>query len=140
MTELHNHMKEKIHQGLLVFVVILGVTIFAGTAGCTSPGTGASMLKSPADIVKIGDILKNPAAFNGTAVVVKGKITNECGSGCWFMIDDGTGILYIDLAPNNFAIPQLQGSNVVIEGNIVISKGDPTLYATKVVADNRAYP
>jgi len=56
------------------------------------------------------------------------------------MVNDGTGTLYIDLAPNNFAIPQLQGSSVIIEGNIVISNGDPTLNAVEVVTDTRTYP
>jgi uncharacterized protein YdeI (BOF family) len=139
--ESQNQLKDRINRSFLVLLVALGITFFVGIAGCTSAiGTGATTIKTPANIVSIGDIIKNPAAYNGTTVAVQGKITNECGSGCWFMVNDGTGTLYIDLAPNNFAIPQLQGSSVIIEGNIVISNGDPTLNAIKVVTDARTYP
>jgi uncharacterized protein YdeI (BOF family) len=139
--EFWNRLKNRINRNLLVFFIVLGSIVFVGIAGCTSAaGTGAAPLKSPANVVSIGEIIKNPAVYNGTTVVVQGKITNECGSGCWFMVNDGTGTLYVDLAPNNFAIPQLQGSSVIIEGSIVISNGDPTLNAIKVVTDTRTYP
>jgi uncharacterized protein YdeI (BOF family) len=123
----------------VVLILILAGALLA--AGCTSQpasGTGSPTGQTPA--VKVADILKNPAAYNGTAVVIQGKITNECGSGCWFMMDDGTGTLYIDLAPNNFAIPQIQGTTVVVQGTISVTKGDPTLVATKVVTDSRTWP
>ncbi|MGB9175494.1 MAG: hypothetical protein WCB46_01995 [Methanoregula sp.] len=111
------------------------------TAGCTSqPASGTANPAGQTPAVKIADILKNPAAYNGTAVAVQGKINAECGSGCWFMMDDGTGTLYVDLAPNNFAIPQISGTTVVVHGTISVIKGDPTLVATKVVTDSRTYP
>jgi len=141
MMESRNRLKDRINRSLPVLLVALGIIFFVGIAGCTSAvGTGATTVKTPANVVSIGEILKNPSAYNGTTVVVKGKITNECGSGCWFMVNDGSGTLYVDLAPNNFAIPQLQGSPVLIDGNIVISNGDPTLNANKVVTDTRTYP
>jgi uncharacterized protein YdeI (BOF family) len=117
-------------------IVIAGCTSTAGPAPVSPPGTG----NLTATTVKIADILKNPAAYNGTAVIVQGKITNECGSGCWFMLDDGTGTLYIDLAPNNFVIPQLRGTQVVATGTIGVANGDPTLFATKVDTGTRSYP
>ena len=139
--ESQNQLKDRIKRSLLVFLVALGIIIFVGIAGCTSAiGTGAPTIKTPANIVSIGDIIKNPAAYNGTTVIVKGKITNECGSGCWFMLEDGTGLIYVDLAPNNFAIPQLQHSTVIVTGVIHVVKGDPTLYAATVTTDARTYP
>lgn len=71
---------------------------------------------------------------------MKGKITGECGSGCWFNLDDGTGVIYVDLSPNNFAIPQLQGSTVIVQGVIHIVSGDPVLYATSVASGAEVYP
>lgn len=136
-----NRLKSGICRSLPVLLIVLGSIVFIGVSGCTSAtGDGAATAKTPANGVSIGDIVKNPAAYNGTTVIVQGKITSECGSGCWFMVDDGTGTLYVDLAPNNFAIPQLQGSTVMIEGSIVIANGDPTLNAIKVVTDTRTYP
>lgn len=101
-------------------------------------GTGGNRF-SPGS-VSVGEIVKLPQAYEGKEVVVKGKIASECGSGCWFMLDDGTGIIYVDLAPNNFAIPQLQGSTVMVKGVIHVAKGDRTLYATNITTDSRAYP
>ena len=110
-------------------------------AGCTTQPASPVAAPAPADTrTSIGDIVKDPAAYEGKEIVVQGKIASECGSGCWFMLDDGTGLMYVDLAPNNFAIPQLQGSTVVVKGIIHIAKGDPALYATNITTDSRSYP
>jgi uncharacterized protein YdeI (BOF family) len=122
-----------------VLIVILAGALIA--AGCTSqPASGTGNPAGQTPTAKIADILKDPAAYNGTPVEIRGKITNECGSGCWFMMDDGTGTLYVDLAPNNFAIPQIQGATVVVQGTIRVTNGDPTLVSTKVVTDSRTWP
>jgi uncharacterized protein YdeI (BOF family) len=122
-----------------VLILILAIAVLA--AGCTSqPASGTGGPAAQAPTVKIADILRDPAAWNGTAVAVQGKIAGECGSGCWFLMDDGTGTLYVDLAPNNFVIPQISGTTVIVHGTISVTKGDPTLVATKVVTDSRTYP
>lgn len=115
--------------GLLLSAVLL--------TGCTTQSSSDQAL-SPG--VTSGAIIKDPAAFEGKTVVLKGKIEGECGSGCWFLLDDGIGQLYVDLAKNNFAIPQLQGSTVVVKGVIGVENGDPKLYATNVTTDSRTYP
>lgn len=123
----------------VVLIVILTGTMLI--AGCTSqPLSGTGSPAAPSSFVKIADILKNPSAYNGTVVAVQGKITAECGSGCWFILDDGTGTLYVDLAPNNFVIPQISGTTVKVYGTIGEKNGDPVLDATKVVTDSRTYP
>lgn len=115
--------------GLLLSAVLLtGCTMQSSSDQALSPG------------VTSGAIIKDPAAFEGKTVVLKGKIAAECGSGCWFLLDDGTGQLYVDLAGNNFAIPQLQGSAVVVKGVVRVENGDPKLYATNITADSRTYP
>ena len=47
-----------------------------------------------ADEVKISEILENETAYHGEMVVVEGKIELECGAGCWFVLNDGTGSIY----------------------------------------------
>jgi uncharacterized protein YdeI (BOF family) len=123
---------------VVLIMILAGAMLAAGCTSQTAAGTGSPATQVP--VLKIADILKDPATYNGTTVVIQGKITNECGSGCWFMIDDGTGTLYVDLAPNNFAIPQITGTTVVVHGNISITRGDPTLVATNIVTDSRTYP
>ncbi len=123
----------------VTLILLLAGALLA--AGCTSPpATGAGGPAAQGKTIMIGDILKNPGTYNGTAVSLQGKIVTECGSGCWFILDDGTGSLYVDLAPNNFAIPQISGTTVAVDGTIGMKNGDPILVATKVVAGSRSWP
>lgn len=118
--------------------ILIGAVLIAGCISQTSTSPAVSQQTSP--VVSIGDIVKNPSAYNKTDILVRGKIINECGSGCWFMLNDGTGLIYVDLSANNFAIPQILGSTVSVEGTIYASGGDVTLFAKTVKTDARTYP
>jgi len=119
-------------------ILMAGLLLLAAfISGCTAPSSSAPSL-SPG--VTNGAIIKDPASYAGKDLVLKGKIAIECGSGCWFLLDDGTGQLYVDLAENNFAIPQLQGSTVVVKGVIRVENGDPKFFATNVTAGDRSWP
>jgi len=83
-------------------------------------------------IIKIGDILAKPGSYKGQEVMVEGKIISECGSGCWFTLDDGTGTVYVDLKPNNFVIPQKRGAAAKVYGEVVIENGDAYIIGKKV--------
>jgi hypothetical protein len=113
-------------------VLLIGVIIAAGCVGSSAPVSGAT--------APIAKILENPAEYQGKSVQVSGKIVTECGSGCWFILSDGSGSIYVDLLAHNFAIPQLPGSMVTVEGRIVVQDGEPTLSATRVTAGSRTYP
>lgn len=91
----------------------------------------ASEEESP-KILKIGDILEKPESYEGQAVIVEGKIVSECGSGCWFTLDDGTGTIYVDLAPSNLVIPQKRGAFATVYGKVVRKGSDTYLIGTKV--------
>ncbi|HWQ19371.1 MAG TPA: hypothetical protein VN455_06285, partial [Methanotrichaceae archaeon] len=56
------------------------------------------------DATSIKDIIQNALAYDGKDVVVQGKIQTECPAGCWFIVDDGVGSIYIDILPSNFVI------------------------------------
>ncbi len=93
----------------LFFVLIL---IFAG---CTAEKYGGEM-KSSAQTVKVKDVMLNPA-LHGRVVNLEGIITTQCTSnGCWFLLDDGTGQIYINLAPKGFSIPQKTGKLARVTG------------------------
>ncbi|MFA4861287.1 hypothetical protein [Methanoregula sp.] len=121
----------------IVSFLIIGLVLMTGCTTTSSPESGPTT-KAPS--ATVGEIVKNPTAYEGKEVLVKGKITNECGSGCWFMLDDGTGLIYVDLAPAGFAIPQLQGSTIIVKGVIHVTNGDPALYASTVATGTRTYP
>jgi hypothetical protein len=65
-------------------------------------------------------------------VTVKGKIVTECGSGCWFTLQDGNAVIYIDLAPNNMVIPQKKGSTARVTGEIIREGSDVYMVGSKV--------
>jgi hypothetical protein len=83
-------------------------------------------------ILKISDILGSPESYGGQAVIVEGKIVSECPAGCWFTLDDGTGTIYVDLAPSNLVIPQKRGAFATVYGEVVKKGSDTYLIGTKV--------
>ena len=91
------------------------------------------------DTVKIQDIVKNEPVFDGKYVVIEGKIDSECGSGCWFIVDDGTAQLYVDILPSNFVIPQNRGSQVKVYGKVTTRDNDPLLIGKIVEIGGEIY-
>lgn len=83
-------------------------------------------------VLKISDILDKPESYQGQAIVVEGKIISECGAGCWFTLNDGTGTIYVDLAPSNLVIPQKRGAFARVYGQVVREGSDTYLIGTKV--------
>jgi len=89
--------------------------------------------------VKISEILENETAYHGKMVVVEGKIELECGAGCWFVLNDGTGSIYVDILPNNFAIPQKSGEDARVYGEVTLKNGDPQIIGKMVKIGGEVY-
>jgi hypothetical protein len=81
--------------------------------------------------LQVKDILSSEQ-YVDKEVVLEGRITLECGSGCWFNLEDGTGKVYVDLLPSNFAIPQWVGKTVIAQGKVIKEKGDIKLIGKSV--------
>jgi len=81
--------------------------------------------------LQVKDILSSEQ-YVDKEVVLEGRITLECGSGCWFNLEDGTGKVYVDLLPSNFAIPQWIGKTVIVQGKVIKEKGDIKLIGKSV--------
>jgi hypothetical protein len=97
-----------------------------------TPASSPSVAKTENEIAKISDILGNPKTYGGRIVTVKGKITSECPSGCWFTLQEGNAVIYIDLAPNNLVIPQKKGSTAIVTGEIIREGNDIYMVGSKV--------
>jgi uncharacterized protein YdeI (BOF family) len=121
----------------ITFAFVLTALII--TAGCTSASIEERPGNNLPSTVKIGDILENPALYNSTTVLVSGKVVNECGAGCWFFLDDGSGTIYVDLLPNNFAIPPMVGSKVTVEGTVLVEGSDISILGSSVITDLKVY-
>lgn len=52
--------------------------------------------------------------------------------GCWFVLDDGTGNISVDLAPHNFTIPQRSGSIAKVYGKVADENNTAYIYADVV--------
>jgi uncharacterized protein YdeI (BOF family) len=89
--------------------------------------------------VNISDILENETAYHGKMVVVEGKIELECGAGCWFVLNDGTGSIYVDILPNNFAIPQKSGEDARVYGEVTLKNGEPQIIGKMVLIGGVVY-
>jgi len=71
-------------------------------------------------------------SLKGREVNIEGSILIECGSGCWFFLKDNTGHILIDLAPNNFTIPNRVGKKARVSGTLTGDSGEPKIIAKSV--------
>ena len=83
-------------------------------------------------IASVSTLVDRSAEFVGREVIVEGKIVQECGSGCWFNLKDATGIVFVDLAPNNMTIPQKIGAKAKVYGTVNIKNGITYIVGRKV--------
>ncbi len=89
--------------------------------------------------VKIRDIIQNTSTFVGKNVVIEGKIETECPAGCWFIVNDKSASLYIDILPSNFVIPQEAGSKVKVYGVVTVKDNDPMMIGKIVEINGEVY-
>jgi hypothetical protein len=137
-------MKMIVFAGMLV--LLLGSALLIG---CSQPAPAApipaAVTTAPADngtapapaapgvkTAHIGDILQDPKVFDGKTVLVEGKISRECPSGCWFTLKDGNAEIYIDLNPSGMVIPQKTGSYAKVTAEVINEGGDVYLVGKKV--------
>ncbi len=85
-------------------------------------------------IINIGGMMSKPDTYWGQDVVLKGKIVNMCKSnGCWFVLDDGTGTIFADLAPSGLTVAAKNlGATVKVYGTVTKKGSDTYLIGKKV--------
>lgn len=103
----------------------------------------AQATEEPAELkgesVKIQDIVQSPTSYEGKNVIVEGKIDTECPAGCWFIVNDESASLYIDILPSNFVIPQKAGSAVKVYGQVTTKDNEPMMIGKIVEIDGAIY-
>jgi uncharacterized protein YdeI (BOF family) len=109
-----------------------GNSSVAGNPATSETGTPQIPDEEAPTIIEIGDILAGAGNYKDQEVIVEGKIVSECGSGCWFTLNDRTGTIYVDLKPNNLVIPQKRGATAKVYGKVVIENGDAFIIGSKV--------
>ena len=99
---------------LIILLVILGVSGCSSNSSNKSERYGVDIAEK--EVTSIKDIYINPNKYLNKTVRLEGKIVRECGSGCWFFLEDETGTIYVDINPSGLSIPPKVGKKVVVEG------------------------
>ena len=113
--------------GVLVFALVLP---FSGCGKKEADTYGQEIANHT--VTKIQEILKKPGNFDNKTVTVQGKIIRECPTGCWFEVKENSGIIYVDLNPSGFAIPQKVGKTATVEGKVLVRNNQPMIAGTGV--------
>ncbi len=136
----------------LVFVLVSSLVLVL--VGCSQANTGTDTQRGSPNVVsniaetvtsqvpkeewpqiiKIGDMMSKADTYWGQNVLLEGKIVNVCrGNGCWFILDDSTGTIYVDLAPSGLTIPvQRLGAMAKVYGTVTKKGSDTYLIGKKV--------
>ena len=69
----------------------------------------------------------------------KVNLQMQASPGCWFILNDGSASLYVNILPSNFVIPQKSGSDAKVYGKVTTKNGDPTLIGKIVLIDGAVY-
>ncbi len=99
---------------LIILLIILGVSGCSNNSSNKSERYGVNITEKK--VVSVKDIYTNPNEYLDKTVRLEGKIVRECGSGCWFFLEDETGTIYVDINPSGLSIPPKVGKKVVVEG------------------------
>jgi hypothetical protein len=118
---------------LIVISLAAGFVISAVIlAGCKGKAELFGQAISDRTITPIRSIVMKPADYNDKTITIEGKITLECPAGGWFDLQQDSALLYVDLHPTGFAIPQKVGSIVTVQGTIKLQENKPVLIGSGV--------
>ena len=116
-----------------IWLMTLVLTLVLPFPGCGKKETDKyGQQISNRNTTQVSAILKEPANFDGKTVTVQGRIIRECPTGCWFEVKENGGIIYVDLNPSGFAIPQKVGKTVTVEGKVSVRNNQPMIAGTGV--------
>jgi hypothetical protein len=128
-------MKTKHRYGQRTALILIGLALLVFS--CAQAKDEPAELKG--EEVKIIDVIQNATTYEGKMVIIEGIIETECPSGCWFIVNDDTGSIYIDILPSNFVIPQKRGEDTKVYGEVVVKDGDPMIIGKMVKISGEIY-
>jgi len=92
--------------------------------------------KLPFGYTKIGDILKNPAAFDGKEIKIRGKVTNVTKlpfiENKFYNLDDGSGQILVTTEQNIPGMDEKVAVKVRIESMAIGGNQSIGLHATEI--------
>lgn len=107
-------------------VAVMAVVLIL--TGCVQKKYGSGI--DPAIEVKTVAEIFTTEELQGQKVTVEGKIHAQCPSnGCWFVLQDETGQIYVDLSQNGFELPPMQGRSIAASGVVLSLRGTMMIIA-----------
>lgn len=111
--------------------VLTLLLIAAPLVGCSAELYGTGIDKSTPKI-RVKDIFLDRNVM-GKQVTLEGRISSQCASnGCWFVLTDDTGQIFVNLAPNNMTLPPRMHKSARVTGVVYPKQGELQLIATGV--------
>jgi len=100
---------------IAVLIILVLASVFSAI-GCKAIPSNFGEPITETQAVSIRDILAQPNNFISKVVRIEGRVMEECPAGGWFMLKDNTGVIFVNLHPSSFSIPQVSGRQVIAEG------------------------
>lgn len=116
--------------GKYISAAIIVLFVF-GIIGCSAEKYGADLDRS-IPVLKVKDIFLDQNIV-GRKVALTGSISSQCGSnGCWFVLQDDSGQVFINLSPNNMSIPPRMNKKAKVTGTVHAVQGELQIIAEGV--------
>ena len=111
--------------------LLFAVLVVFSVSGCSTEKYGAGV-DTKVTAMKVKDIFLK-SSIVGRKVTVEGKISSQCGSnGCWFVLQDDTGQVFINLGPNNMTLPPRLNKTAKVTGIVYPVQGELQVIAEGV--------
>lgn len=96
---------------LLIVLMIVAIALISGWVLLTGDDRTVELNSS-------WDLLTNKEEYNGKDVAIKGKIITQCARGCMFDVDDGTGVIFVEMKGEAWEkpLPPSIGKTVEVRG------------------------
>jgi hypothetical protein len=82
-------------------VPVIPAPVAASISPAASSDTGVAAAQPPAAVPSatptIDELIQNQAAYEGRPIALRGTVLTQCTAGCEFALDDGTGVLSVQL-------------------------------------------
>ena len=125
-----------------VLMIVSMIMIVLSLQACAKPQeTLQRIYKGDSDFdpsvvvnMSIQEVIQEANQYTGSFVGVEGTITTICSVGCWFYIqDEASNEIYVNLAPQNFDVPQSAvGKKVKVIGILEAGEGNYRISAFQV--------
>ncbi|MBL7115393.1 MAG: hypothetical protein ISS35_06475 [Kiritimatiellae bacterium] len=100
----------------IIITTLTGI-LLTGTTGCRRAETYGTV-DPQASEASVAELLAGATRVTSRTIRVKGQITRECPTGCWFELEDDGNSIHVDLSGAGIAIPQRVGKQVTVIGTL----------------------